>query len=173
MAPDNTSWRFARATAPAVRLLAGRRLLPIWGVVHHRGRVSGRHLTVPVAITTAPGLFVINLPWGARTNWVRNVLAAGGCTIRWRGTDHRAGEPRILDAAEARPYYSRAAWAIAGRLFPADAWLLLTRDRTGGGGLASGQDDQVGEGGHPAVGVPHLGPHETGLGGGRAPFVAG
>ncbi|MFI6074638.1 hypothetical protein ACIA5C_24065 [Actinoplanes sp. NPDC051343] len=130
MAPDNTSWRFARATAPAVRVLAGRRLLPIWGVVHHRGRVSGRDLQVPVAITTAPGLFVINLPWGARTNWVRNVLAAGNCTIRWRGTDHPADHPQILDEAAARPYYSAAAWAIAHRLFPADAWLLLRRPAT-------------------------------------------
>jgi deazaflavin-dependent oxidoreductase (nitroreductase family) len=130
MAPDNTSWRFARATAPFVRVLAGRRWFPAWGVVRHRGRVSGRDLTVPVAITAAPGLFVINLPWGARTNWVRNVLAAGGCTIRWRGTDHPADDPRIVDAAAARPYYSRAAWAIAHRLFPADAWLLLSRDQT-------------------------------------------
>jgi deazaflavin-dependent oxidoreductase (nitroreductase family) len=127
MAPDTTSWRFARATAPLVRVMAGRRLLPIWGVVHHRGRVSGRDLRVPVAITTAPGLFVINLPWGARTNWVRNVQAAGRCTIRWRGTDHPADAPTIIDAAAARPYYSRTAWAIAQRLFPADAWLLLRR----------------------------------------------
>jgi deazaflavin-dependent oxidoreductase (nitroreductase family) len=127
MAPDNTSWRFARATAPAVRVLAGRRLIPIWGVVHHRGRVSGRDLRVPVAVTAAPGLFVINLPWGARTNWVRNVLAAGNCTIRWRGHDHPADDPRILDAEAARPYYSATAWAIAHRLFPADAWLLLRR----------------------------------------------
>jgi deazaflavin-dependent oxidoreductase (nitroreductase family) len=127
MAPDNTSWRFARATAPVVRVLAGRRWLPIWGVVHHRGRVSGRELAVPVAITTAPGLFVINLPWGAHTNWVRNVLAAGHCTIRWRGADHKADEPRIIDAAAARPFYSRTAWAVAGRLFPADAWLVLKR----------------------------------------------
>lgn len=141
MAPDNTSWRFARATAPAVRLLAGRRWLPIWGVVHHRGRVSGRALTVPIAVTAAPGAFVVNLPWGARTNWVRNVLAAGGCTIRWRGEDHRADQPRIIDAAEARPYYSRTAWAIARRLFPADAWLLLRRpgaDEARAGGAAAG-----------------------------------
>jgi hypothetical protein len=51
----------------------------------------------------------INLPWGAKTNWVRNVLAAGGCTIRWRGADHRVDDPRIIDEAAARPYYS--AWS--------------------------------------------------------------
>ncbi len=122
--PDNTSWRFARATAPAVRVLAGRRFSP-WAVVHHRGRVSGRELTVPVAVVATPDGFVINLPWGARTNWVRNVLAAGGCTIRWKGADHRMADPRILDSAAARPFYTRLTWAIARRLFPADNWLLL------------------------------------------------
>jgi deazaflavin-dependent oxidoreductase (nitroreductase family) len=125
-APANTSWRFARATAPAVRVLAGRRLIPIWAVVHHRGRVSGRDLAVPVAVLPTADGFIVNLPWGAGTNWVRNVLAAGGCTIRWKGTDHRMADPRVIDADQARPYYSRTMWTVAQKLFPADAWLLLT-----------------------------------------------
>jgi deazaflavin-dependent oxidoreductase (nitroreductase family) len=126
-APHDISWRFARATAPATRMMAGRRWFPGWAVVKHRGRKSGRDLTVPVAVIVTAECFVINLPWGARTNWVRNVLAAGGCTIRWRGTDHRVDDARIIDEAAARPYYSRLAWTIARRLFPADAWLLLYR----------------------------------------------
>jgi deazaflavin-dependent oxidoreductase (nitroreductase family) len=126
-APHNLSWRFARATAPVTRVLAGRRWFPGWAVVQHRGRVSGRSLAVPVAVVVTPDSFLINLPWGARTNWVRNVRAAGGCTIRWRGAEHRVDDPRILDEAAARPYYSRLVWAIARRLFPADAWLLLHR----------------------------------------------
>jgi deazaflavin-dependent oxidoreductase (nitroreductase family) len=126
-APRNASWRFARATAPAVRVLAGRRWFPAWAVVHHRGRVSGRNLTVPVAVVATPDGFVINLPWGASTNWVRNVLAAGGCVLRWKGSDHRVHHPRIIDAAAARPYYPRLVWAIVRKLFPADSWLLLDR----------------------------------------------
>jgi hypothetical protein len=82
---------------------------------------------VPIAVTTTPDGFVINLPWGAGTNWVRNVIAAGGCTIRWKGADHHLTAPQIIDEATARPYYSRLAWNIARRLFPADAWLLLRR----------------------------------------------
>ncbi|WP_285561103.1 hypothetical protein [Actinoplanes regularis] len=124
-APKNISWRFARATAPAVRMLAGRRWFAGWAVMHHRGRVSGRNLTVPVAVVATPDGFIINLPWGAGTNWVRNVVAAGGCTVRWKGADHPMDHPRIIDAAAARPYYPRLTWAIARRLFPADAWLLL------------------------------------------------
>ena len=123
-APSNTSWRMARATAPMIRAMAGRRRAP-WAVVHHRGRVSGRSLALPVTPIATPDGFIVNLPWGAGTNWVRNVLAAGGCTLRWKGADHRLDDPRILDAAAARPYYSKSAWWIAQHLFPADAWLSL------------------------------------------------
>ena len=126
-APRNLSWRFARLTAPVARMMAGRRFFPGWAVVHHRGRKSGRALTVPIALVAAPDVFVVNLPWGAGTNWVRNVQAAGGCVVRWQGVDHHVSAPEILDETAARPYYGRATWAIARRAFPADAWLLLHR----------------------------------------------
>ena len=126
-APHNASWRFARATAPAVRVLAGRRWFPAWAVVRHRGRVTGRTLTVPVAVVVTSDSFVVNLPWGAHTNWVRNVVTAGGCTIRWKGADHPVDDPRIIDATAARPYYSRVTWTVARKLFPADSWLRLRR----------------------------------------------
>lgn len=125
--PDSLSWKFARVTAPMTRVLAGRRFFGGWAVVHHRGRKTGRALTVPIALVATPDVFVVNLPWGAGTNWVRNVQAAGGCVVRWKGADHTADAPEILDAAAARPYYGRVAWAIAQRMFPADAWLLLHR----------------------------------------------
>ncbi|MBU2670386.1 nitroreductase family deazaflavin-dependent oxidoreductase [Actinoplanes bogorensis] len=124
--PAGSTLRFARVTNPLITALAGRRFSP-WAVMHHRGRKSGRDLAVPVVVIATPDSFVINLPWGARTNWVRNVLAAGECTISWRGRTHRADTPRVLDEATARPYYSKATWWIARHLFPADAWLLLRR----------------------------------------------
>lgn len=126
-APQSLSWRFARLTAPMTRLLAGRRFPPIWAVVHHRGRKSCRALAVPIAVIATPDVFIVNLPWGAGTNWVRNVQAAGGCVLRWKGRDHQVSAPQLLDEAAARPYYGRLTWAIAQRLFPADAWLLLHR----------------------------------------------
>jgi hypothetical protein len=127
MDSSTTGWRFARTTAPAMRLMAGRRWFPAWAVVRHRGRTTGRDLAVPVAVVVTPDSFVINLPWGPRTNWVRNVLAADGCTLRWRGADHPVAEPRIIGPDEARGYYSRFAWAVVRRLFPADAWLIVHR----------------------------------------------
>jgi deazaflavin-dependent oxidoreductase (nitroreductase family) len=83
------------------RPLAGRRYFPLWAIVQHRGRRSGRSYSVPVAIRASPDTFTIPLPWGSETQWLRNVLAAGTCTIRWAGADHRASDPRVVDVAEA------------------------------------------------------------------------
>jgi deazaflavin-dependent oxidoreductase (nitroreductase family) len=126
-APAGMSWQFARITAPLTRVMAGRRWFPGWAVVHHRGRKSGRQLAVPIAVVATPDVFVVNLPWGAGTNWVRNVLAAGECVVRWKGVDHHVTAPAVIDETAARPYYGRFAWAMARRLFPADSWLVLPR----------------------------------------------
>ncbi|MFC4945199.1 nitroreductase family deazaflavin-dependent oxidoreductase [Pseudonocardia sp. GCM10023141] len=125
--PASRSWRFARLTAPMARTFAGRRYFPLWAVVHHRGRVSGRALTVPVAVQTTPTAFVIALPWGPSTNWARNVLAAGGCVLRWRGADHPVSAPELLDAAAAQEHFSRFSWWMVQRVIRTDAFLLLHR----------------------------------------------
>jgi hypothetical protein len=110
-----------------VRSLAGRRFFPQWAVVHHRGRTTGRELSLPVAVLATPDGFVIALPWGPGTNWVRNVQAAGGCTLRWRGTDVPVTGPELLDPPAARPYYPAAMWAFVQRVFSPSAFLLLHR----------------------------------------------
>lgn len=112
--------RLGRSTAPITRPLAGRRFFPLWAVVHHRGRRSGRAFATPVAIRTTVDGFTIPLPWGSETQWLRNVLAAGGCTIRWRGSDHLATDPSLIGAAEAADAFSPIQRAIlrAGLPFP-------------------------------------------------------
>lgn len=85
-----------KATAPLAKALAGKGWFPLWALVTHRGRKSGVVYAVPVAVIPTDTAFVIGLPWGERTNWAQNVLAAGGCTIRWKGVDHRVTEPRIV-----------------------------------------------------------------------------
>lgn len=78
----------ARSTAPLSRPLAGRSLFPLWGVVHHRGRRSGRAYATPVVIRATPDGFVVPMPWGDRTQWFHNLVEAGGGTVRWSGRDH-------------------------------------------------------------------------------------
>ena len=104
--------RLGRSTAPISRPLAGRRLFPLWALLHHRGRRSGRAYATPVAIRASNDAFTIALPWGTETQWLRNVLAAGGCTIRWRGTDHRATDPRVIGATEAADAFNPIQRAI-------------------------------------------------------------
>ncbi len=117
----------ARLTAPMARAFAGRRFFPLWAVVHHRGRKSGRELSVPVAVTPSDDGLVVVLPWGPGTNWARNVLAAGGCVVRWKGEDVRITDPALLDRAAARRYFTRRQWGAVERVFKAESFLLLRR----------------------------------------------
>ncbi|SIO27815.1 nitroreductase family deazaflavin-dependent oxidoreductase [Agromyces cerinus] len=115
-----------RTSEPVARALAGRRWVPLWAIIHHHGRRSGTAYATPIALvpTVSEGVFLIGLPWGAKTNWARNVLAAGGATIRWKGRDHRATAPRIVEPTEAAALSRPALRAVVGR-FPAA--LVLTR----------------------------------------------
>lgn len=96
----------ARVTTPLWMPMAGRRVLPLWAVVHVRGRRSGRSYAIPVAARATPGAFVIAIPWGDATQWVRNVQAAGGCTVTWRGRDHQTDAPEIIGWTQAAPAFS-------------------------------------------------------------------
>jgi deazaflavin-dependent oxidoreductase (nitroreductase family) len=76
--------------------LAGHRFLPLWAVLRHRGRKSGKNYAVPVAVIPSDAAFVIALPWGRGTDWVRNVRAAGQCTIRWKGDTYVCSNPTFV-----------------------------------------------------------------------------
>jgi len=96
--------RFAvRATEWIALALAGRRWFPVWAIVHHRGRKSGTGYATPIAIipTIDKNVILIGLPWGAKTNWARNVVAAGEAGLTWKGREHRAVAPRIITRADA------------------------------------------------------------------------
>ena len=77
--------------------LAGRRFLPLWAVLRHRGRKSGKQYAIPIAVIPSETTFIIALPWGRGTDWVRNVRAAGRCTIRWKGADYECTDPTFVD----------------------------------------------------------------------------
>jgi deazaflavin-dependent oxidoreductase (nitroreductase family) len=80
---------FNRLSTPVARHLPG------FAVVHHHGRRSGRAYRTPVNVFPVSGGFVIALAYGPRTDWVRNVVAAGGCTLETRGRMVACGDPRV------------------------------------------------------------------------------
>jgi deazaflavin-dependent oxidoreductase (nitroreductase family) len=118
--------RTAKVTAPLARPLAGRRFLPIWAVVHHVGRRSSRAYTLPVAITGSSTHLFIPVPFGEGTQWVQNVLAAGGCTVHWKGRDIAATEPALVGRAEASAAFNRLERPVI-RAAGLDSFLRLRR----------------------------------------------
>jgi deazaflavin-dependent oxidoreductase (nitroreductase family) len=93
-------WRIVRRTNRIMLPLAGKRWNPIWAIVEHRGRRSGRAHSTPVAARRVGDGFVISLAFGAQVDWYRNLLAAGGGTLHWRGRVYRIGTPRPIDAIQ-------------------------------------------------------------------------
>jgi deazaflavin-dependent oxidoreductase (nitroreductase family) len=91
-------WRLARLTSPLTKPLAGKRWNPIFAVLEHRGRQSGRRYATPVAARRVTGGFVIALAFGAQVDWYQNLLAAGGGTLIWRGRPYAVSAPVRMDA---------------------------------------------------------------------------
>src|SRR5437868_12566102 len=87
----------SRMLNPLVLRLAGTRLLPLYGVLQHRGRRSGKVFHTPVVVRPTSDGFVVPMPWGEGTDWCRNVRAAGRCVIRWKGRDYAMVEPQVID----------------------------------------------------------------------------
>ena len=121
------TYAVARFTTIFWRPMAGRRGLPMWAILHTRGRRTGRPYSTPVQVRTTPDHFVIAIPWPERSQWVRNVQAAGGCTLTWRGREHRADAPELIGPSEAAPAYNRLERFLI-RLTGLDRFMRLRRD---------------------------------------------
>lgn len=118
--------RVVQASGPLVLKVSGRRWFPLYAIMHHVGRRSGTRYDTPIAVvpTVARDIILIGLPWGAKTNWARNVLAAGGATLTWKGGAVHVTEPRLLEPAEAAALVKRVFRPVIAR-FPAA--IVLTR----------------------------------------------
>ncbi len=114
----------ARFVNPAVMLIAGRRWMPIVGIIHHRGRRSGRAYATPLGMRPLGDTFVVPRTFGEDAAWYRNVLAAGGCVVTYRGTDYSLVEPEVIDYATAAPAFPRYE-RLQLRLFGINEYLRL------------------------------------------------
>jgi deazaflavin-dependent oxidoreductase (nitroreductase family) len=93
--------RLAHASGPIALRVAETGVIPIWTVVRHRGRKSGKLYSTPLAIRPTEDGFVLPLPWGEGTDWCRNVRAAGGAIVHWGGADIEVDSPEVIDTADA------------------------------------------------------------------------
>jgi deazaflavin-dependent oxidoreductase (nitroreductase family) len=88
---------------PVVAILAGRRHFAIAAQIHHVGRRSGKHYVTSVGARVHDGIVLIPLTFGNRSDWARNVYAAGECSVRINGTNYRAVAPKFITSGEAAP----------------------------------------------------------------------
>jgi deazaflavin-dependent oxidoreductase (nitroreductase family) len=91
-----------RLLNPLILSLAGSRRLPMFAIIYHRGRRSGRSYSTPLGARPTADGFIIPLTFGKQADWFRNVQAAGGCVIRWKDADYPLIEPEVVDWATAR-----------------------------------------------------------------------
>lgn len=111
-----------RVVNPFTRRFAGR--LPGFGILTHVGRRSGRAYRTPLNVFLVDGTWVVALTYGSEVDWVRNVLAAGGATLRTRGRTIRLADPVVVRDPQRRgmPLPVR----LGLRLLGAEEFLRLT-----------------------------------------------
>ena len=119
--------RVARFNRSFANYLAGPLFtrMPGFGAVHHRGRRSQRAYRTPVKVfRQGRDEYVFVLPYGPRSDWVRNVLAAGGCELTSRGQRVRLTAPTLVGSDRVRlPAFARSAMAR----IDASVFLVLKR----------------------------------------------
>ena len=95
---------FTRAARPLAMRSAGRQGTKT-SVVRHVGRRSGRTYQTPVVVARHDDSFLIALPYGERTDWLKNVLAAGSATIMADGRTYEVDRPEVIPMAKATAYF--------------------------------------------------------------------
>jgi len=115
--------RFRPRWAAAFNLVVTNRILgplavwlPGFGVLTHTGRKSGRHFRTPIKVFPTPGGFLIALTYGPNSQWVQNVLAAGGAELETRRTHYHLSNPVVVHDPTRRnfPLHIRVALRILG-----------------------------------------------------------
>jgi deazaflavin-dependent oxidoreductase (nitroreductase family) len=97
-------------------------LMPGFGAVFHEGRKSGREYRTPVKLFRKDDTFVVSLPYGSGSDWVKNVVAAGGCEIKTRGKRYAVVAPQVY--VDHNPDIPRfLAWSL--KRFNADEFISL------------------------------------------------
>jgi deazaflavin-dependent oxidoreductase (nitroreductase family) len=85
---------------PLVRPVA--RYLPTFAIIKHRGRKSGQDYETVVNAFRKGNVLAVTLSHG-KTNWVKNVLAAGEADVHLFRRDVHITHPRVLPAGTDDP----------------------------------------------------------------------
>ena len=98
-------WRLRRVATryvnPITRPIAGK--LPTFGILIHQGRKTGRIYRTPINVFRRGEAYFFFLTYGSDVQWVKNVLAAGSCSLETRGRAVQLVEPELITDPELRP----------------------------------------------------------------------
>lgn len=83
-----------RVVNPITRPFAGR--LPGFGILSYVGRRSGRRYRTPINVFRHGQDYVVALTYGSDVDWVKNVMAAGGCELETMGRSFHLTDPRLF-----------------------------------------------------------------------------
>lgn len=95
---------FTRAMRPLALRSAGKQGSNT-SVVRHVGRRSGRTYETPVIAAQHGDSFLIALPYGERTDWLKNVLDTGSAAIVADGQVFEVDRPEVIPIADATSYF--------------------------------------------------------------------
>jgi deazaflavin-dependent oxidoreductase (nitroreductase family) len=70
--------------------------LPGFGILTHVGRKSGKVYRIPVNVFRASNGFIVALTYSSQSEWVKNVLEAGGCELKTRGKKYQLSSPNVV-----------------------------------------------------------------------------
>jgi deazaflavin-dependent oxidoreductase (nitroreductase family) len=68
-----------------------------FAILSHTGRKSGKLYRIPIIAEPFKDGFVIALTYGKKVDWYENVMAKGGCSIRWKNQDYQLINPEFID----------------------------------------------------------------------------
>lgn len=99
--------------------------LPGFGILTHVGRKSGKIYRTPLNVFRGGNGFIIALTYSRQSEWVKNVLAAGGCEFKTVGKHYQLFSPKVVhDPSRQRfPIPVRLVLRVVG----ADEYLELSK----------------------------------------------
>jgi len=101
---QNALRQLTRVTRPLALRSAGKQRSGT-SVVRHVGRRSGQAYQTPVVAVGHGDSFLIALPYGERTDWLKNVLAKGSATLVSGGRSYEVDQPEVIPMAKATTYF--------------------------------------------------------------------
>jgi len=99
--------------------------LPGFGILTHVGRKSGNVYRTPVNVFRASNGFIVALTYSSQSEWVKNVLAAGGCELKTCGKKSHLSAPKVVRDPTRRRFPIPVRLIL--RLVGADEYMELAR----------------------------------------------